>query len=126
MANCPSCGAPIDAHLDKCPYCGASIPQKQVAIEQPAQPQVIVQQIVQEDPYAQRREQERQDRKYKLRKASDIYQLVVGGILLVIAIPFITSSSDWVMYVSIFGASLVGVGIRNLMKHKKEYEQNKI
>lgn len=25
MANCPSCGAPVEAHLEKCPYCGTTI-----------------------------------------------------------------------------------------------------
>ena len=27
MANCSSCGAPINGHYDKCPYCGTLIPK---------------------------------------------------------------------------------------------------
>ena len=125
MANCPSCGAPIDATATTCPYCGAAIPKEHVDAGQPTQ-QVIIQQVVQEDPYAHRREQERQERKYNWRKTNDIVQIALGVLLLAVAIPFISSGSNWVFYVGLFGALELGFGIKNMVKHKKEYEKNKI
>jgi len=126
MANtCPSCGAPIDASATACPYCGAAIPQDHVDAEQAAQ-QIIIQQVTQEDPCAHRREQERQERKYNWRKANDTIQIALGVLLLAIAIPFISSGSDWIFWVGLIGALELGFGIKNLLKHKKEYEQNKI
>ena len=33
MANCPSCGAPVDMHLEKCPYCDSIIPKEEKRTE---------------------------------------------------------------------------------------------
>ena len=64
MVNCPSCGAPIDAAVTTCPYCGAAIPQKEKSGERSVQPQVTIQQVIQEDPCPKQKEQEQLDKKF--------------------------------------------------------------
>ena len=45
MSNlCPQCGAPVDAGVQKCQYCGASIETQNTQAQ--GQPQIIVQQVV--------------------------------------------------------------------------------
>lgn len=36
MVNCPSCGAPVDLHLENCPYCGCVILKEKKTNETPA------------------------------------------------------------------------------------------
>lgn len=122
MVNCPSCGAPIDAHLDNCPYCGALLSKERKSADS-SQPQVVIQQIIQEDPYAKQREQEKHERKYLANKAADIYLIVFGGIVTTIGVP-LSWGGDWGFYVICFGVFCITLGISNLNKHKKEYEKN--
>lgn len=144
MVNCPSCGAPIDAAATTCPYCGAAIPQKEKSRGRSVQPQVTIQQVIQEDPYAKQKEQEQLDKKYRKKRVNGICNIVVGSILLLIllynVVLYICSSNSMSneavsasaqqisilnMLEGLLGVILIGIGVINLYKYIK-YKQNKI
>ena len=60
MPNCPTCGAPVDAKLDKCPYCGASVPNEDPISQNATKPQQnIIQRTIQENPEAIAKEEKK-------------------------------------------------------------------
>lgn len=126
MVNCPSCGAPIYLHLENCPYCGCAIPKEEKIIEQHNEPQMIVQQVVQEDPYAKQREHERIEAKYRKKQRREICRIIAGCGWLLVSFPFYTSGGSWPFYLSIIGGFAIGIGIKKYNKLQQEYEKNKI
>ena len=122
MVNCPSCGAPVDLHLEHCPYCGCIIPKEKNLVEQ-NEPQVIIQQVVQEVPYVKRREKERLEAEYKKKKTREICRIIAGGILVLICIPFFSSERNWPIYFFVIGAGVIFFGLQNYKKYQKEFEQ---
>ena len=107
MVNCPSCGAPIDTHLDNCPYCGTLLPNEENSANQHEQPQANIH----KNSYAKQRKQEGLERKKKA-----AYTIACGIIGLVIAVAVdCPSSSEWVMYLICF-ILLIGFGTKGPCK----------
>ena len=109
MVNCPSCGAPVDLHLEHCPYCGCIIPKEKNIVEQ-NEPQVIIQ-------------KERLEAEYKKKKTREICRIIAGGILVLICIPFFSSERNWPIYFFVIGAGVIFFGLQNYKKYQKEFEQ---
>ena len=87
--TCPSCGAPIDTHLDKCPYCDTPLPDE-YASEQMDEYWKMDSEESDSEPH------EEQEGNHTLLRTCGVCLLAIGIIIVFFNIGYGTEDSKWV------------------------------